>query len=220
MRPLVPKPIYIEYICAFLVLLFLYLHYFLFIPRILVQKKYALYIVVAIVSAFVWSCCEIAFLSPYLMRYFYSKFSIEIRKILFEQVIFSVFLRNIALLAIYVLLSLYENAVREVTEMKAETVKQMQVLKVKDKQKRICFVKIPQLIYCWQDKNYTHYYTDGGEYTSRTALKEIKELLGNECIQMGRNLLVMRHAVLDQNDSYVTLCNPSDPENPIILSVS
>ena len=61
MRPLIPEPFYMEYVVAIFVLLFLYLHYFLFIPKFLLQKKYALYFIIALGSALVWSCCEVGF---------------------------------------------------------------------------------------------------------------------------------------------------------------
>ena len=103
--------------------------------------------------------------------------------------------------------------------MKKESAKQLQLLKVKDNQKKDCFIEIPQLLYCQQVKNYTHYYTETDEYTSLTTLKEIKELIGEDCVQVGRSLLVMRHAIQEQNGAYITLRNPSNPREPIVLSV-
>ena len=122
-------------------------------------------------------------------------------------------------MAFFVLLGLYENAVREEESMKKESAKQLHLLHVKNKEKKDCFIEIPQLLYCKQVKNYTHYYTGTDEYTSLTALKEIKELIGEDCVQVGRSLLVMRHAIQDQNDAYITLRNPSNPGEPIVLSV-
>ncbi len=104
--------------------------------------------------------------------------------------------------------------------MKIASARQLQVLKVKDGEKNDCFIKISQLLYCKQDRNYTHYFTGDNEYTTLSTLKEIKEQIGDECIQISRNLLVMKHAIEDQNDAYVTLHNPSNPETPIILPVN
>jgi hypothetical protein len=125
-----------------------------------------------------------------------------------------------AFLSLYILFSLYEEAVKEGESMKKESAKQLQLLKVKDNQKKDCFIKIPQLLYCKQVRNYTHYFTSDSEYTTLSTLKETKELLGDNCIQISRNLLALRHAILDQNDAYVTLHNPSDAGKPIILSVN
>ena len=219
MRPLIPKPFYMEYVVAIFVLLFLYLHYFLFIPKFLLQKKYALYFIIALGSALVWSCCEVGFLYSKLHDFFYANFPSEIQFELFKQDIITQSMRNLALLAFFVLLGLYENAVREEESMKKESAKQLHLLHVKDRGKKDCFIEIPQLLYCQQVKNYTHYYTGTDEYTSLTTLKEIKELIGDECVQVGRSFLVMRHAIQEQNDAYITLRNPSNPGEPIVLSV-
>lgn len=219
MRPLIPEPSYLEYVFAIFVLLFLYTHYFLFIPKFLLQKKHTQYVVIAIVSAFIWSSCEVGLLKTYLHDFFYSKFPNYETELLVQDII-NIFVRNIALLAIYILLSLYEKAVIEENSTKIASARQLQLLKVKDNQKKDCFIKIPQLLYCKQVRNYTHYFTDNNEYTTLTTLKEVKELIGDDCIQVSRNLLVMRHAIEDKNDSYVTLHNPSDAEKPIILSVN
>ena len=79
MRPLIPEPSYLEYVFATFVLVFLYIHYFLLIPRFLLQKKYMLYVVIAIVSAFTWSLCEVGFLKIYLYEYFYSNETVYTR---------------------------------------------------------------------------------------------------------------------------------------------
>lgn len=129
-------------------------------------------------------------------------------------------IRNLALLSIYILLSLYEKAVKEENSTKFASARQLHLLKVKDKQKKDCFIAISQLLYCKQNRNHTHYFTGYNEYTSLTALKEIKELIGDDCIQVSRNLLVMRHAIEDKNDSYVTLHNPSDAGKLIVLPVN
>lgn len=220
MRPLIGTPKYIEYCFSIYVLFFLYVHYFLFIPKFLLQKKCTQYIIIAIISAIIWSCCEIWLLADTLRKFFYSNFPSEVQAVIFRQAIFNIFMRNIALLAIYILLSLYEKTVTEVKSMKIASAKQLHLLKVKDNQKKDCFIEIPQLLYCKQVRNYTHYFTGDNEYTTLTTLKEIKELIGDDCIQVSRNLLAMRHAIVDQNDAYVTLKNPSNPEKPIILSVS
>ena len=219
-RPLIPEPSYLEYVFAIFVLLFLYTHYFLFIPKFLLQKKYTQYVVIAIVNVFIWSSCEVFFLKTYMTEFFYSEFTPVVQNKLLVQDIINIFVRNIALLAIYILLSLYEKAVIEENSTKIASARQLQLLKVKDNQKKDCFIKIPQLLYCKQVRNYTHYFTSDSEYTTLSTLKETKELLGDNCIQISRNLLVMRHAILDQNDSYVTLHNPSDAGKPIILSVN
>lgn len=220
MRSLIETPKYIEYCFSIYVLFFLYTHYFLFIPKFLLQKKCTQYIIIAIVSAIIWSCCEIWLLADILREFFYSNFPSEVQAVVFRQTIFNIFMRNIALLAIYILLSLYEKTVTDVKNMKIASAKQLHLLKVKDNQKKECFIEIPQLLYCKQVRNYTHYFTDNNEYTTLTTLKEIKELIGDDCIQVSRNLLAMRHAIMDQNDAYVTLKNPSNPEKPIILSVN
>ena len=220
MRPLILKPTYIEYVCALFVLLFLYIHYFLFIPRILLQKKHSLYVVIAIVTAIIWSCCEIVFLKTYLYEFYYSNFPVDYQKEFYQQNVLGCSMRNIALLSIYILFSLYEEAVREEKNMKKESAKQLQLLKVKDNQKKDCFIEISQLLYCMQVRNYTHYFTSDSEYTTLSTLKETKELLGDNCIQISRNLLAIQHAIIDQNDAYVTLHNPSDAGKPIILSVN
>ena len=191
----------------------------LFIPKFLLQKKYAIYFVIALGSALVWSCCEVVFLYTKLHDFFYANFPSEIQFELFKQDVINQSMRNLALLAFFILLGLYENAVREEESMKKESAKQLRLIHVKDKEKKDCFIEIPQLLYCQQVKNYTHYYTETEEYTSLTTLKEIKELIGEDCVQVGRSLLVMRHAIRDQNDAYITLCNPSNPGDPIVLSV-
>lgn len=219
MRPLIPHPDYLEYACAAFVLLFLYLHYCFLIPKFLLQRKYTQYVVMAIVTALVWSCCEVGFLKPYLGKYFYAKVPVPFQTGLFVQDIAAIFMRNIATLSIYILFGLYEKAVSEEKNMKAASANQLHLLRVKDNQKEDCFIEIPQLLYCRQDRNYTHYFTRDGEYTTLTTLKEIKELIGEDCVQVGRNLLIMRQAILEENSEYVTLHNPSDPENPIIISV-
>ncbi|MBO6051517.1 MAG: LytTR family transcriptional regulator DNA-binding domain-containing protein [Bacteroidales bacterium] len=219
MRPLIPEPTYMEYIFALFALTFLYLHYFLFIPRFLLQKKYVQYFIIAIVSALIWSCCEAGFLKTYLHKYFYSNFPSFVQTKLFIHDIVGISMRNIALLSIYILFSLYEEAVREEKSMKKESAKQLQLLKVKDNQKKDCFIEISQLLYCKQVRNYTHYFTSDSEFTTLSTLKETKELLGDNCIQISRNLLAIQHAIIDQNDAYVTLKNPLNPEKPIILSV-
>lgn len=219
MRPLIPHPAYLEYACAAFVLLFLYLHYCFLIPKFLLQRKYTQYVVMAIVTALVWSCCEVGFLKPYLDKYFYAKVPVPFQTGLFVQDIAAIFMRNIATLSIYILFGLYEKAVSEEKNMKAVSANQLHLLRVKDNQKEDCFIEIPQLLYCRQDRNYTHYFTRDGEYTTLTTLKEIKELIGEDCVQVGRNLLIMRQAILEENSEYVTLHNPSDPENPIIISV-
>lgn len=220
MRPLIPKPFYSEYVLAIFVLLFLYTHYFLFIPKFLSRKKYVSYVVIAIVSAFIWGLCEMGVLKTYLREHFYSNFPSVVHTKLFIHDIIGVSMRNAALLSTYILFSLYEEAVKEKKSIKKEAAKQLRLLKVKDKQKKDCFIEIPQLLYCKQIRNYTHYFTGDNEYTSLTPLKEIKDLIGDNCIQVNRNLLVMRHAIEDKNDAYVTLQNPSNPEKPIVLSVN
>ena len=219
MRPLILEPGYAEYVCALFVILFLYIHYFLVIPRILLQKKHLLYVVIAIVTAIIWSCCEIGFLKTYLYEFFYSNFPVDYQKEFYQQNVLGCTLRNMAFLAIYILLCLYEKAVREEESMKKESAKQLHLIHVKNKEKKDCFIEIPQLLYCQQVKNYTHYYTGTDEYTSLTTLKEIKELIGEDCVQVGRSLLVMRHAIQEQNGAYITLRNPSNPREPIVLSV-
>lgn len=152
-------------------------------------------------------------------EFYYSNFPVDYQKEFYQQNVLGCSMRNIALLSIYILFSLYEEAVREEKSMKKESAKQLQLLKVKDNQKKNCFIEISQLLYCKQVRNYTHYFTSDSEFTTLSTLKETKELLGDNCIQISRNLLDMRHAILDQNDAYVTLRNPLTPEKPIILSV-
>ena len=142
MRPLIPKPFYMEYVVAIFVLLFLYLHYLLFIPKFLLQKKYALYFIIALGSALVWSCCEVGFLYSKLHDFFYANFPSEIQFELFKQDIITQSMRNLALLAFFVLLGLYENAVREEESMKKESAKQLRLIHVKDKEKKDCFIEI------------------------------------------------------------------------------
>ena len=219
-RPLIPNPSYLEYVFATFVFLFLYIHYFLFIPRFLLQKKHTQYIVIAFVSTFLWSICEVGFLKTYLTEFFYSGFTPVIQNKLLVQDIVNIFVRNMALLAIFIHFCQYEKVVREGEDMKIASARQLHLLKVKDSQKKDCFIEIPQLLYSKQVRNYTYHFTGDNEYTSLTTLKEVKELIGDDCIQVSRNLLVMRHAIADKNDSYVTLHNPSDAGKPIILPVN
>ncbi len=219
-RPLIPVPSYLEYVFAIFVLLFLYTHYFLFIPKFLLQKKYTQYVIIAIVSAFIWGSCEVFFLKTYLTEFFYSEFTPVVQNKLLVQDLINIFVRNMVLLAVYIHFCRYEKAVREGEDIKIASARQLHLLKVKDNQKKDYFIEIPQLLYCKQVRNYTHYFTDNNEYTTLTTLKEVKELIGDDCIQVSRNLLVMRHAIEDKNDSYVTLHNPSDAEKPIILSAN
>ena len=97
---------------------------------------------IAIVSALIWSCCEAGFLKTYLHKYFYSNFPSFVQTKLFIHDIVGISMRNIALLSIYILFSLYEEAVREEKSMKKESAKQLQLLKVKDNQKKDCFIEI------------------------------------------------------------------------------
>ena len=220
LRPIVFNSPFKEQTAGLWVLLFLYLHYLLLIPRYLGKRRHALYAVVSIVTLLLCGAGEILFLCDDLREYVYCGYSQEEQHYFLFQDFLFVTMRDAGLLAVIVLLKQLEIVNDEYTDLQKEGIRQFRVVKVRDKDNRPLLLSTDDILYCEQKKNYTHFHTATGEYTALSSLKTISLQFGEECVRISRNTLVMRHAIEQEGDSFLILKESAYPDNLRELMVS
>lgn len=211
MRPVVTSSPSKELIAGVWVLLFLYSHYFFFIPHYLATKRYAHYIVLSIVTLLLCGAGEMLFLYNDLRLGVYQHFSLPDQRYFLMQDFVFVTMRDAGLLALFVMMKEIEIVNEQYAELQKDNIEQLRVIKVRDKEKRSVLLNINEILYCEQKRNYTHFYTETAEYTALCSLKSLGDQLGGEGVRISRNMLVMRHAIAQRKDSYVVLNKNSYP---------
>lgn len=212
LRPVICNPPYLELLAAFWVLLFLYSHYLFWIPKVLCAKRIVLYIIVAVVTVLICSGGEMLLLRDDLCRVAYGGFNVRDRRYFLLQDLYYVSLRDIGLMTLFLILRMWKYQHDKVTDLQKNKIHKPHVIQVKDHDNNILLLETDDILYCHQDKNYTYYHTAKDTYTSLTSLRKVKELFGDDCVQISRNTLVMRHAIAERKNAYVKLCDKNDPE--------
>lgn len=220
MRPIVFSTPYKELTVGIGILLFLFTHYFYFIPQYLSTKRYVSYATISVITLLICGAAEILYLRKDLCMNVYQYFSLKEQHYFLLQDFFLVTIRDAGLWVAFILMKEVEIVNEEYAELQKENIKQLHVIKVKNMDKKNVLLNIEEILYCEQKKNYTHFYTTTAEYIALCSLKSVKNQFDGECLQINRSTLVMKQAIKQRMDNYIVLKEVAFPKRITRLIVN
>lgn len=220
MRPVLHWIPYKERLAAIIVLALLYSHYLFFIPRLLIQARCIAYAICAVATISTGAALELLIIEPELMRTIYKGFPPNTHNTLLFGDLRHVFYRDAALLAFFILLSLYQHTAHSIHKLQKSTANHLQVVCVKDADNNSLFLNISDILYCQQERNYTHIITTQQEYRLRSSLRQTCETLGENCVQVNRYQAAMLPHILERKKDYILVGDMNRPETATKLVVT
>jgi len=221
LRPAACQSLYKEYVSGIFVLLMVYANSLLFIPKLFLKRRFALFSLAAVVSILVAGIIEFALIhnemSSMVIRYSQgTQYHLEMLTYLFL-----ICIRDFAFWCFFFMSALLKDKVREIRILDRSISKQSNLISVKTFKNEMRILPIDQIAFVESQHNIAVVHTlDGNKYYRYCSLKEMSHTLGEErTVRISRSQLVMKSAVATYDREMVTLRSTTEAE-PVTLVIS
>ena len=183
----------------------LYINYFLFYPKIYLKYSRTIYWVALVALALVTGLLDLAFAYRNIVSCNAQVIQIVGPVSFFSHIFFLIFVRNLAVNLFPFLFrdrQHFKKSLEKETKVVYQTV---QMLDVTDKESNILLVKIEDILYCRQQRNFTEIFVvQHKKYTRLGSMKHLEQLLGDDFIRISATELVsFRHIESCNEDTLI-----------------
>ena len=183
----------------------LYINYFLFYPKIYLKYSRTIYWVALVALALVTGLLDLAFAYRNIVSCNAQVIQIVGPVSFFSHIFFLIFVRNLAVNLFPFLFrdrQHFKKSLEKETKVVYQTV---QMLDVTDKESNILLVKIEDILYCRQQRNFTEIFVvQHKKYTRLGSMKHLEQLLGDDFIRISATELVsFRHIESCNEDTVI-----------------
>lgn len=221
LRPAANPALYKEYLTGIIAIAAIYLNYFLFFPKLYVQRRFIAYWLFSFMSAVLSGILEMLLVYPQLYeRYARYLDSAEIVESLVMDSMY-VIIRNGGL----ILLAYTFNEIIHLRKQEEEKVSlicnRYGFFDARDSNNKTTLVNIKKICYCCQERNITNIYTlDGKRYMRYCSLNKMEELLKTYgFIRISRDIIVSKYHIAKYTNNQVELQKTPQIANTIVLQV-
>ena len=198
----------------------LYINYFLFYPKIYLKYSRTIYWVALVALALVTGLLDLAFAYRNIVSCNAQVIQIVGPVSFFSHIFFLIFVRNLAVNLFPFLFrdrQHFKKSLEKETKVVYQTV---QMLDVTDKESNILLVKIEDILYCRQQRNFTEIFVvQHKKYTRLGSMKHLEQLLGDDFIRISATELVSFRHIESCNEDTVIMKKMPWEEAPITFKL-
>ena len=212
--------LYKEFVSVLFIMAMVYLNYFCLIPKFFQTGKLKQYWLFALLSIVIAGVGEFILVLPEIRKCSNST-PLDLIPTVFRTFLFLIILRDFGFFLFFFLLRLYNDLIirhiREKQMISAAT----QAIFIPLKNGAMKEVKISEIVYISQEKNYSYFYLiNGMRYHQYSSLSETEQLFPeNTCLRINKSILVILSNVVSYNKTSIQV-NLKEKGLPVTLKIS